>query len=50
VAVTLSLGWLGLAAWGGTGPDDRRQARRLYLFSILVVCGLSVMLAADATP
>ncbi|MEL7639945.1 MAG: heme o synthase [Solidesulfovibrio sp.] len=50
VAVALSLGWLSLAAWGDTGPDDRRQARRLYLFSILVVCGLSLMLAADATP
>jgi protoheme IX farnesyltransferase len=48
LATVLSLVWFGLACFGA--GDDRRQARTVYAFSILVIVAVSLMLAVDAAP
>lgn len=48
LATALSLVWFGLARFGV--GDDKRQARAVYVFSILVIVAVSLMLAVDAAP
>ena len=48
-AFLVGLAWLALAWTGQTAFDDRRWARRLFVFSLVGVTVLSVMMAVDAT-
>lgn len=47
VAVVMSLIWLVLGFKGLATRDDRLWARRLFMFSILIVVALSAMMAID---
>jgi protoheme IX farnesyltransferase len=49
VASLLGLAWLYMAWSGYTAADERRWARKLYVFSIVTICILSVMMATDFT-
>lgn len=49
VSTILSLAWLGLAAPGYQTAETGPWARRLYLFSLVVVVSLSIALAVDCT-
>lgn len=49
VAVGLGLSWLYLA-WSGHGASDQRLwARKLFIFSILTICIVSLMISIDFT-
>ncbi len=50
VAAALGLVWLGMAWQGFRTADDRRWARRLFIFSIVSITVLSLMMAVDFTP
>jgi protoheme IX farnesyltransferase len=47
VAAALGLSWLGMAWLGLRADDDRRWAKRLFIFSILAISVLSLMMAVD---
>jgi protoheme IX farnesyltransferase len=49
VAAVLNLSWLTLAWRGDPAADERRWAKRLFVFSILSITALSVMMAVDFT-
>jgi protoheme IX farnesyltransferase len=49
VATGLGLAWLYMAWSGYRAADERRWARKLYVFSIVTICILSVMMATDFT-
>jgi len=48
VASALGLSWLYLACSGKKSVDDRRWAKKLFVFSILTIFVLSVMMAVDS--
>jgi protoheme IX farnesyltransferase len=50
VAAALGLAWLGMAWQGFRTTDDRRWAKRMFIFSIVSITVLSVMMAVDFTP
>ncbi len=47
VSVLLTLLWLGLGLKGLKAGNDRRWARQMFLFSLVVIMGLSVMISVD---
>lgn len=50
IAALVSIWWLYIAVTGyKSGTDDRRWARKLFAFSIVAICALSVMMAVDFT-
>lgn len=48
VMLLLGLGWLWLDLQGFKSSDDKRWARRMFLFSLVVILSLSIMLSLDA--
>lgn len=47
VAAACGLGWLALACRARTAGGDRRWARRVFVASLVTICAVSVMMAAD---
>lgn len=47
VAAALGLGWLGLCVSGFRAHDDKRWARKMFIVSLIVIMGLSAMMALD---
>lgn len=48
VMTTVGVGWLWLGLKGFKAPDDRKWARKMFFFSLLVVLTLAVMLSVGA--
>jgi heme o synthase len=49
VTSATGLSWLLLACWGYRSSNNRRWARRLFVFSIVSIIALSIMMAIDYT-
>jgi len=47
VAISLGLAWLGLCLQGFRTQNDARWARRMFRFSLVVILGLSILMAVD---
>lgn len=47
-AALLSAGWIGLAVSGYYTTDTRRWARRMFVYSLVVMSGLSLLMALDS--
>lgn len=47
VVATLGLGWLGLCIKGFWSVDPKRWARKMFVFSLVVIVGLSIMMVVN---
>ena len=50
VVAALGVRWLWICAYGFKTVDDRRWARQMFLFSIVIITVLSFMMAVDYIP
>lgn len=48
VITLLNLGWLYLGLQGFKTPDDKRWARKMFFYSLLIILGLSIMLSVGS--